>query len=196
MFNKDFYYKKYLKYKNKYINLLNDYQSNKNINEQILGGAKLKTSNTYTNIQNSSSTNNRTRSNNETHKSLSSENKNSLNNKTLKLSSSENQKSSSTKNRTRPKQKPPPPKNGMIIALNYIFKDSDNLKLLIAILTENNPLTNIDNNLVVDMKRKANEKKEYKRLINNLKINLTNFVKNTIPTDRDKLINLLGETLK
>jgi len=37
MENNNIYYKKYLKYKIKYINLLNNYQSNKNINEQISG---------------------------------------------------------------------------------------------------------------------------------------------------------------
>jgi len=40
MENNNIYYKKYLKYKIKYINLLNNYQSNKNINEQISGKGK------------------------------------------------------------------------------------------------------------------------------------------------------------
>jgi len=49
MENNNIYYKKYLKYKIKYINLLNNYQSNKNINEQILGGStKIKNNDTPT----------------------------------------------------------------------------------------------------------------------------------------------------
>jgi hypothetical protein len=160
MENDNMYFKKYLKYKNKYINLLNDYQSNKNINEQILGGSKsiLTSSNTNTNIQNSSSIKKRTRS--------------------------------------KKKQKLPPPKNRMIIALNYIFKDSNNLELLIKILTEilteNKSLINIDTIVDDDIKRKADEKKEYERLINNLK----EFVKTTNLEERQKLIKLLGETLQ